>query len=135
MFFAYFLSVLPSSFHLSVFSFVIVVAMASPETIQELLNGPALAPPPHVTPNLVNPPNLNNYWIATLVICIFISTLTVFTRMYTKIFIAHKVAWADCEQFLRCHSAKGVELTSHRHITSRLGGLNKTSSIPTPANS
>ena len=71
--------------------------MASPEIIQKLLDGPALQPPPEVIPNLTDPPNLDSSWIATLVVCIFISTLTVFTRMYTKIFITRKVAWADCK--------------------------------------
>lgn len=64
--------------------------------IQAKLNGPAMVPPPGITPNFVNPPNLNHIVVLTLVLCMVFSTLAVVMRMYTKLFIIRKTAFEDC---------------------------------------
>lgn len=65
--------------------------------LDALLDGPALAPPPGVVPNLTNPPEsvVASYMVTSLTIAI--ATLAVLVRMYTRIFITKQVGFADCE--------------------------------------
>ncbi|KAF2714305.1 hypothetical protein K504DRAFT_420031 [Pleomassaria siparia CBS 279.74] len=66
----------------------------SPDQIHALiLESPALMPPPGVTPDFVNPPNLRNdpLTISLLVI----STIVVWSRLYTKARIVKKLVLED----------------------------------------
>lgn len=65
--------------------------------IQKLLNGPALAPPPGVIPNFVNPDNAFVSYVVTVVLCVSTSTLVFWMRMYTKIYILQRLGWEDCK--------------------------------------
>ena len=62
----------------------------------KLLNGPALAPPPGMTSNFVNPPNLDHLTIGVFTLCMMLATLTVILRMWTKLFIIRQTALEDC---------------------------------------
>ena len=63
---------------------------------QELLNGPAMVPPPEVTPNFVDPPNLRHIVIIMLIFYMTLSTMVILMRMYTKIFLLRKTVFEDC---------------------------------------
>ena len=63
---------------------------------QAKLNGPAMAPPPGVVPNFVDPPNLRHIVILVLTLCMTFSAIAVLLRMYTKVFILRKVVFEDC---------------------------------------
>lgn len=67
-----------------------------PAIQQQILDGPALAPPKGVIPNLKNPPNSNVEAIVVLVVCLFLSTVAGLFRAYTRIFIVRKVYLQDC---------------------------------------
>lgn len=64
---------------------------------EALLNGPALAPPPGVLPQLDNPPN--HKAAATTIHIVFVTTATlgIIMRLYTKAFVLRKVHLADCK--------------------------------------
>lgn len=73
------------------------MANPSPEELLEArLNGPAMAPPPGLYSNFIDPSNLDVYVIITLVFCMTFSTVAVLVRMYTKIFLIRKVLVEDC---------------------------------------
>ena len=73
------------------------MANPSPEELLEArLNGPAMAPPPGLYSNFNDPSNLQVYAIITLTFCMTFSTVAVFVRMYTKIFLIRKVSLEDC---------------------------------------
>lgn len=55
----------------------------SPEQLQALLEGPALAPPPGVLPNFTDPPNLRRTGVVALLVTLVLSTLAVTMRIYT----------------------------------------------------
>lgn len=63
--------------------------------LQQLLEGPALAPPPGTTPNFENPPNLNAASYSMAVVAIALPTIAVALRLYTKAFIVRAPAWED----------------------------------------
>lgn len=67
--------------------------------LDEILQGPALGPPPGVVPNLIDPPNSNDWYVAVLVTCVTISTIALCARMYTKHVILKSRGWEDCELF------------------------------------
>ena len=77
---------------------LITVTMTTPleQFKAKLLNGPALPPPPGVTPNFVNPENLDNLTIAIFTLCMILATLTVILRMWTKICIIRQTSMDDC---------------------------------------
>lgn len=60
-----------------------------------ILDGPALAPPPGVKPNFVNPDNLAHPELAVLQLTI--ATLVVLMRIYTKLGVLRKMQAEDCE--------------------------------------
>ena len=66
-------------------------AMSSPTTeqLQSLLNGPALAAPPGVLPNFSDPPSSYDAAVAINIVFLVLSTLTLATRIYTKVCIMH----------------------------------------------
>ncbi|KAJ4382806.1 hypothetical protein N0V86_002030 [Didymella sp. IMI 355093] len=61
-------------------------------TIDAILNGPALAPPPGVKPNFENPQNLSHPELAVLQLVI--ATAVVMMRVYTKLGVVRKM-WAE----------------------------------------
>jgi hypothetical protein len=61
------------------------------------LDMPALAPPPGVVPNFIDPPTNRAAIFVVFVTCLVIMTLAVAIRMYTKIFMLKKLAIEDCE--------------------------------------
>jgi hypothetical protein len=56
----------------------------------------AAQPPDGVQSNFINPPNFDNATIATVVLCVFSTTLAVTARMVTKVFMIKQVATEDC---------------------------------------
>lgn len=60
-------------------------------------NTPALAPPPGVTSNFVNPESLLTYVIVTIALCLTLTTVTIGLRIFTKVHIAKAMHWDDCE--------------------------------------
>ena len=60
-----------------------------------ILDGPALAPPPGVKPNFVNPDNLAHPGLEVLQLTI--ATLVVLMRIYTKLGVLRKMQAEDCE--------------------------------------
>jgi hypothetical protein len=67
----------------------------NPSVIDAILDGPALAPPPGVKPNFVNPDNLAHPGLAVLQLTI--ATLVVLMRIYTKLGVLRKMQAEDCE--------------------------------------
>ncbi|KAL6715498.1 hypothetical protein ACLMJK_006459 [Lecanora helva] len=67
----------------------------TPARLQELLNGPAGTPPTGVLPKFDDPPSLKKYLVVTLVLCITVTSLSLFLRMYTKIFLIRSIAYED----------------------------------------
>lgn len=63
--------------------------------IEALLDGPAMAPPPGVKANFVNPDNLSHPELAWLQLSI--STAVVVMRVYTKLGVVRKMLAEDCE--------------------------------------
>ena len=61
-----------------------------------LANEPALAPPPGVVPNFVNPYNQGPILLVIGSILIVLMAVLVSVRAYTKIYIQRKLAWDDC---------------------------------------
>lgn len=72
----------------------------TPEQLEILLTGPALAPPPGVFPNFVDPPNLRHTGVAVQIVTLILSTFAVAMRIYTKARIMHQMAAADCTTLL-----------------------------------
>ena len=60
-------------------------------------NIPALKPPPGVTPNIENPPNLMVICFTFLVVMFIVILLAVSTRIYTKAIVIGKLALEDCK--------------------------------------
>ena len=77
--------------------FCCIRAMASPADIQRSLNGPALAPPTGVLPNFVDPENVHVAVYVTGILCVFISTLVFWIRVYTRLYIFGETEWEDCK--------------------------------------
>ena len=58
--------------------------------------GLALQPPLGVTPNFIDPENMQSIIIATLAVTLGAATLFTVIRMYTKAFILNTIALEDC---------------------------------------
>lgn len=72
----------------------------------ELLQGPALTPPPGVTSNFDNPYSLRPAADAVKIVTTILATLAIFIRGYTKWRIIREVHLEDC----RCHDIWLLEL-------------------------
>ena len=70
--------------------------MASQAEMQRKLDGPALAPPPGVRPDFINPANFQDVAMGILALSISISTVGIWIRMYTKLYIFRETRWEDC---------------------------------------
>ena len=66
-----------------------------PATIRD--NLPALAPPPGVQSNFINPENRGHIFIFVASLLLFLKTLFFVNRVYTKAFINRKLGWDDCK--------------------------------------
>ncbi|XXG96157.1 hypothetical protein Hte_002436 [Hypoxylon texense] len=71
------------------------ISALTPEQLDALLNGPALAPPDGVIPNFDNPPNKNYIAAAVVPICLAATTIAVLLRTYARIFCVKKVGIPD----------------------------------------
>lgn len=69
----------------------------TPAQLEMLLNGPALAPPDGVIPNFDNPPNKNYIAQAVVPLCLVLTSIAVFLRVYARIFCVKKVEIPDGE--------------------------------------
>ena len=81
-------------------SMAVQTASSTSQQVQieyQILNGPAGTPPAGVISNFDNPPNLDVYLNLTLILCLILASLAVFTRMYTKILLVRSVGYEDCE--------------------------------------
>lgn len=68
-----------------------------PPAQQEIiLNGPALAPPPGVVPNMDNPPNGNGLCIAIITFLLLIATLAYAAAIYVKLCRIKKLYLENC---------------------------------------
>lgn len=68
----------------------------SPEQLEALLDGPALAPPPGVIPRIENPRSLIATGWGVSVACIVVATAAILLRVFTKTRIIRQVNLADC---------------------------------------
>ena len=69
----------------------------SSEQLQGLLDGPAGPPPAGVTPNMANPANLEGVVIVTVTLSLVLTTMAIFMRMYTKLFLIRAFHYEDCK--------------------------------------
>ena len=61
----------------------------------------AIAAPPGVTPNFLNPPSAQNTNIICQAACLSLSTIVVWLRLYTRIRITRSLVLADCKASLK----------------------------------
>ena len=71
--------------------------LPTPAQLKQLLDEPAIDPPPGVTSSLDNPPNIDTVCYLTFSLCVGFASLAVAIRMYTKHFIIHSITYDDCE--------------------------------------
>lgn len=90
--------------------------MVNSQQVQMILRGPAMAPPPGIEPNFVDPQSLYQYHVLTIVLTVAISTLALVMRIYTKRCIIRKVGAEDCmSPFLsRAASLELMNAQTHR---------------------
>ncbi|KAL9055894.1 MAG: hypothetical protein Q9206_002973 [Seirophora lacunosa] len=69
------------------------LASLTPQQRQNLLDGPALPPPPGVIPEFDHPPNMRTLSIAVEITGFVIATITLCIRMYTRIFVIRRFSW------------------------------------------
>ena len=74
------------------------------QLLQKLLDGPAMAPPPGIKPNFVNPPNLDKEFYIDLILCLTISVLAVCMRVWTKARVMRKFQIEDCKTLSPAHA-------------------------------
>ena len=82
---------------------------------------PALAPPPGVVPNFVDPPSQGYLLIVTVATCLTVSTLLVLPRFYLCAFTTRPTKWDD--GMLRYAQYLVSILTSDSNLHSILGIL------------
>lgn len=69
----------------------------TPLEIEIILNSPALAPPPGQETNFEHPISISIYAVLAAGISIFLTSLAIMVRFYTKHFIIKKFEWEDCK--------------------------------------
>lgn len=67
-----------------------------PQVQQKILDGPAMAPPPGVLPNLNNPPNHNAMGITFGAICVAVASIAFIFRIYCQTRVLKKWRVEDC---------------------------------------
>lgn len=65
--------------------------------MQNLLDSPAMAAPPGLKHNFVNPPSLNTVLCVDFSVCFIVSAVAVVIRMWTKVRLIRKVEIEDCK--------------------------------------
>lgn len=85
-------------------------SLSAQQLLQKALDGPAMAPPPGVKPNFVNPPNLEKEFYVDLILCLTISVLVVCMRMWTKARLVRKIQIEDCKKLRRFAFASSFTL-------------------------
>lgn len=70
---------------------------ATMATLEQLLEGPGLEPPPGVLPNFVHPQSQTGANLACNILCLTLATICVAIRLYTRFVITHSHGWEDCE--------------------------------------
>lgn len=80
----------------------------------QMLDKPALKPPPGLESNFIDPPSHRELSLATLILCLLITTSMTFMRLYVKIFTVHKLHLEDCKCFIGVQrfGALGKRLTT-----------------------
>lgn len=75
--------------------------MATPEVkLRDLLEGPALNPPPGTVSNFDNPFTLRRETIIVGSLFFILATVSVLIRFYTQVRIDKKLRLEDCESYL-----------------------------------
>lgn len=74
------------------------MAATKPQLYELVLDLPALAAPPGVTPNFINPSNLQTEHYIVLVLSLVLSSLVVCMRMWTKARLIRKFGREDCKE-------------------------------------
>lgn len=64
-------------------------------TLEQLLEGPGLKPPPGVLPNFIDPPSQSAANLACNITCLTVATICVAIRMYTRLVITRSHGWED----------------------------------------
>ena len=77
-----------------------------------------LPPPPGVVPDFNNP--ALGYVIVSFAICLIMTTLVVWVRMYTVFFVIKSHGWADCKNLVSIKLLY-LSLTLNRYFFSRMG--------------
>lgn len=67
-------------------------------TLDHMLDLPALAAPPGLTHNFVNPSDMETEYYIALILSLTISILVVCMRMWTKAHLIQKVGREDCKE-------------------------------------
>ncbi|MCJ1437582.1 hypothetical protein MMC27_006969 [Xylographa pallens] len=75
-----------------------LVSSLTPEELNALSNVPALAPPPGIESDFINPQNQSLSFLLVTSILFGIMTIFFLNRIYTKAFIIRKYTWDDCVQ-------------------------------------
>jgi hypothetical protein len=89
---------------------------------QELLDSPALSPPPGVAPVFSRTSPDQKWYFICVPLFTIIPGLFMTLRFYTKIMIVRKVNWADCEDISCEHRNK---LMSVRDNPAKLRGISR----------
>lgn len=61
----------------------------------------AIEPPPGITPNFVDPTSMRKYDVFGQSVCLAVSTMLVWMRMYSKLRLIKSVGWEDCKSTAR----------------------------------
>ncbi len=77
------------------------------EAMPDLNTTPALAPPPGVVPDFLAPNPMMPSLIATVVICLTLTTLAVMARVYAKAAVMREMQLEDCTS-LACTSCSAL---------------------------
>lgn len=67
------------------------------QAMQSLLDSPAMAAPPGLEHNFINPPNLRTEFYVDVTICFIVSVVAVGIHMWTKVRLIRKVNIEDCK--------------------------------------
>ena len=71
--------------------------LPTPAQLKQLLDEPAIYPPPGVASTLDSPPNIDTVCYLTFSLCVGFASLAVAMRIYTKHFLIHSITSEDCE--------------------------------------
>lgn len=69
-------------------------------TLEQLLEGPGLQPPPGVLPDFIHPQSQSAANLACNILCLTVATLCVAIRLYTRFVITRSHGWEDCEFYV-----------------------------------